>query len=56
MKAGAQLLQVFESNAGLLGPTQFTAFALPYLEKIARGLKERLKDDCVPLVRIRTLD
>ena len=48
--AGAQLLQVFESHAGILGPDQFETFCIPYLEKIAKVLKERLKERAVPMV------
>ena len=33
--AGAQLVQVFDSWAGLLAPEAFDAFALPYLRQIA---------------------
>ncbi len=36
--AGAQLVQVFDSWAGLLGPEAFDAFALPYLRRIADAL------------------
>jgi uroporphyrinogen decarboxylase len=50
VRAGAQLLQVFESHAGLLGPAQFSMFCLPYLEMIARTLKERLRDQSVPMI------
>ena len=42
--AGAQLLQVFESHAGLLGSGLFLEFCLPYLKQIARKVKERLKE------------
>ena len=42
VRAGAQLLQVFESNAEYLGAEQFNTFALPYLEKICSGVKARL--------------
>lgn len=41
--AGAQMVQVFESHAGLLGSTLLTEFCLPYLKQIARRLKERLE-------------
>lgn len=40
--AGAQLLQVFESHAGILGPGLFQKFALPCLRRIAKEVKERL--------------
>jgi uroporphyrinogen decarboxylase len=38
--AGAQLVQVFDSWAGLLGPETFRTFALPYLRQIAEALAE----------------
>ena len=41
--AGAQMLQVFESHAGLLGPQQFSEFSLCYLRQIAEKLREKLK-------------
>lgn len=37
--AGAQVVQVFDSWAGLLGPEAFQTFALPYLRQIADGLR-----------------
>jgi len=52
VRAGAQLLQVFESNAEYLGPEQFSTFALPYLVQINRQVKEKLaaeKLDQVPM-------
>lgn len=36
--AGAQAVQVFDSWAGLLGPDDFNVLALPFLEKIAKGV------------------
>lgn len=50
MLAGAQMIQVFESHAGILGPAQFETFCIPYLERIASVLKERLKEKAVPMV------
>ncbi|ODQ67095.1 Uroporphyrinogen decarboxylase [Nadsonia fulvescens var. elongata DSM 6958] len=41
--AGAQILQVFESNAGELGPQEFREFSLPYLREIAVGVKSRIR-------------
>lgn len=38
--AGAQLIQVFDSWAGLLSPEAFNEFALPYLKQIADALQE----------------
>jgi len=47
-KAGAQLLQVFDSWAGELSPEAFDIFCLPYLKEIG----EKLKESCphVPLI------
>lgn len=42
--AGAQMLQVFESWAGELGPDDFDKFSLPYLKKIAAHLPKRLAE------------
>jgi len=39
VKAGAQMLQVFESNGGDLTPDHFTEFSLPYLSQIASRVK-----------------
>ncbi|KAJ8306441.1 hypothetical protein KUTeg_016986 [Tegillarca granosa] len=53
VKAGAQILQVFDSSAGELGPTQFNKFALPFLREVAYSVKERLHEeqiDPVPMV------
>ena len=36
--SGAQLIQVFDSWAGLLSPRAFNEFALPYLKQIAEAL------------------
>jgi uroporphyrinogen decarboxylase len=40
VKAGAHLLQVFDSWAGILGPDQYAEFGLPYLKKIADSIDE----------------
>jgi len=42
-KAGAQMLQVFESHAGELSPELFKEFALPYLAQIAGRVKAGLR-------------
>lgn len=39
-KAGAQSLQLFDSWAGVLAPTDFRTFALPYVQQILSSLKE----------------
>ena len=38
--AGAQLLQVFESHAGILGPGLFEKFALPCLRRISKEVSK----------------
>lgn len=40
VEAGAQVVQLFESWAGALGPQEFRTFALPYLAKAALRAKE----------------
>lgn len=48
-----QLLQVFDSNAGELGPALFNKFGLIYLRQLAYGVKERLTEqniEHVPMV------
>lgn len=53
VKAGAQMLQVFESWAGELSPVSFAKFSLPYLKKIAHQVKAKLeaeKIEPVPMV------
>ena len=37
-----QLLQLFESHAGILGPKLFAKFALPYIKQISKKVKEGL--------------
>ncbi|QRW15749.1 uroporphyrinogen decarboxylase [Rhizoctonia solani] len=43
VKAGAQLLQVFDSNAGDLSPHDFATFSLPYLKVIAESVRHNLE-------------
>ena len=50
VEAGAQLLQLFESDAGLLGPHQFAEFSLPYIRRISEQVKEGLKQKGLPAV------
>ncbi len=38
VKSGANLIQVFDSWAGILSPIQFRTFALPYLKQIATAI------------------
>ncbi|OAX35257.1 uroporphyrinogen decarboxylase [Rhizopogon vinicolor AM-OR11-026] len=50
VNAGAQLLQVFDSNAGDLSPHDFATFALPYLKRISDEVREGLKARQLPVV------
>lgn len=45
VRAGAHLLQVFDSWGGQLGPALFAEFSLPYLCRIATGVKNALAAD-----------
>ena len=38
--AGVQALQIFDSWVGILAPCDFAEFALPYVQRIIRALKE----------------
>ena len=50
--AGAQAVQVFDSWAGLLGPREFEAFALPCLRDLARRFKQAHPDvPCIAFAR-----
>lgn len=53
VKAGAQLVQVFDSWAGELSPASFEKFSAPYLSYISANLPRRLKElglDPVPMI------
>ncbi|MEL6676363.1 MAG: uroporphyrinogen decarboxylase [Bacteroidota bacterium] len=39
-RAGADLVQVFDSWGGLLGPDDFRTYSLPYLKRIAEAVEE----------------
>ncbi|KAF9299249.1 Uroporphyrinogen decarboxylase in heme biosynthesis [Mortierella antarctica] len=50
VRAGAQMLQVFESWGGELGPHDFELFSLPYLAQIATRVKAELgSEHAVPM-------
>ncbi|KAI1320688.1 Uroporphyrinogen decarboxylase in heme biosynthesis [Mortierella claussenii] len=49
VRAGAQLLQVFESWGGELGPHDFELFSLPYLAQISKRVKAELGSEAVPM-------
>lgn len=40
IKAGADLVQIFDSWAGILGPEQYEAFSLKYIKKICDAITE----------------
>jgi len=42
VNAGADVIQVFDSWSGLLGPKDFNQFSLPYLNKISDSLSARV--------------
>ena len=53
VKAGAQMLQVFDTSAGYLSPFLFEHFAKPYLLRIASEVKQTLKSagiEPVPMI------
>lgn len=53
VKAGAQMLQVFESSADYISKEEFAAVSLPYVRQIRDRLHERLQSqniDAVPMV------
>ncbi len=53
VKAGAQIVQVFDSWAAELSPSSFKDFSLPYLRFISKHLPSRLKElgqEQVPMV------
>ncbi|KAI5776513.1 Uroporphyrinogen decarboxylase [Geopyxis carbonaria] len=44
VEAGAQIVQVFDSWAGELSPSDFAVFSLPYLRQISERLPQRLAE------------
>lgn len=53
VKAGAQIVQVFDSWAAELSPSSFNQFSLPYLQYISAHLPQRLQEldlEQVPMV------
>ncbi|KAG9510392.1 Uroporphyrinogen decarboxylase [Fragariocoptes setiger] len=52
IKAGAQMLQLFESNAEYLNRSLFEKFSYPFLTKICQQIKSRSCDMGLPLIPI----
>ncbi|XP_039486117.1 uroporphyrinogen decarboxylase isoform X1 [Drosophila santomea] len=50
VKAGAQMLQVFESSAEHLSKEQFLQWGVPYLKRIRDELVDRLTKKAIPVV------
>jgi uroporphyrinogen decarboxylase len=50
VKAGAQMLEVFDSNAGDLSYDSFCTYSLPSLKRIATETKKRLAEEGLPVV------
>lgn len=50
VKAGAQILQVFESSAEHLSPEEFHEWCSPYLKAIQEKLRHRLNMQSIPTV------
>lgn len=47
VKAGAQMLQVFESSADYISKEQFAEVSLPYVREIRNRLRERLQQQSI---------
>jgi uroporphyrinogen decarboxylase len=52
VKAGAQLLQIFDSWASELSPHDFATFSMPTLVRIAKEVRSRLAAEGIPVVPI----
>ncbi|XP_033321347.1 uroporphyrinogen decarboxylase [Megalopta genalis] len=50
VKAGAQLLQVFESHANFLNDELFTNYSFKYLKEISEKVRKQLKEEQIPEV------
>eukprot|EP00112_Aurelia_sp_Birch-Aquarium-sp1_P018488 Seg4418.2 transcript_id=Seg4418.2/GoldUCD/mRNA.D3Y31 product="Uroporphyrinogen decarboxylase" protein_id=Seg4418.2/GoldUCD/D3Y31 len=50
VRAGAQVLQVFESLAEYLPSKLMALYSLPYLKDVATRVKQTLGDDAVPMI------
>ena len=55
VKAGAQLLQIFESSAEHLSKEEFSEHCVPHLKAIRDNLHERLESQGIPVVPMVTI-
>ncbi|MCY7358678.1 MAG: uroporphyrinogen decarboxylase [Rudanella sp.] len=49
IRAGANLLQIFDSWAGILSPEQYRVFSLPYIKQICDALNDPTGGEIVPV-------
>src|SRR5688500_13648438 len=49
-RAGAQVMQIFDTWGGVLSPALYREFSLPYMQRIARELPRGEGDDRAPLI------
>lgn len=52
IRAGAQLVQIFESHLGYLSPDLFKKFSLPFLQRIVQQVRTGLRAENIDLVPI----
>ena len=52
VEAGAQMLEVFDTNVGCLSPHLYYTFVHPYLTRIATAVKQQLATRSLPVVPI----
>lgn len=52
---GAQILQIFDSNAGILNKQMYMKFCVPYLKQIKKGVHDKVQQkklEQVPMVML----
>ncbi|KAB7729091.1 uroporphyrinogen decarboxylase [Rudanella paleaurantiibacter] len=49
VQAGANLIQIFDSWAGILSPEQYNTFSLPYIQQICDALNDAAEGEVVPV-------
>merc|ERR1719411_2205472 len=50
IRAGAQMLEVMDTNVSYLGPTEFRSFVLPCLERTVKEVRRRCEEEGLPSV------